>query len=84
MSTGNAPLAVLFTDLSENATSRSWDFENDGILIPVTKLRFMCITLTGNYTANLTVSNANGTKSKLTTITVLPAKTGDDQVTRPW
>lgn len=26
------PLSVQFTDLSENATSRTWDFENDGVI----------------------------------------------------
>ena len=31
---GNAPLAVQFTDLSQNAVSRRWDFNNDGVADP--------------------------------------------------
>ena len=29
---GNAPLTVQFNDSSENATSVTWDFENDGVI----------------------------------------------------
>ena len=32
---GYAPLSVQFTDLSQNATSRAWDFNNDGQPTPV-------------------------------------------------
>jgi beta propeller repeat protein len=32
ITSGNAPLFVQFTDLSQDATGRNWDFENDGIV----------------------------------------------------
>lgn len=80
VSSGYAPLAVLFTDLSQNATSRNWDFNNDGIPDSSDGTSVHVYTSPGPYTANLTVSNANGTMSKLSTINVLPAKTGDDPI----
>ncbi len=66
---GYAPLSVQFTDLSENATSRKWDFGdgyNSTEQSPTHTYPFA-----GIYTVNLTISNANGTASKLTTINVL-------------
>ena len=68
--TGASPLPVQFTDLSQNAVSRNWDFNNDGITDSGDVSPFYTYTAPGIYTVNLTVSNANGTKSKLTTITV--------------
>lgn len=69
-SDGHAPLSVQFTDLSENATLRSWDFENDGIIDSSDELPAHTYTSPGTYTVNLTVSNENGTDSKFITITV--------------
>ena len=68
---GYATLSVQFTDSSQNAVSRSWDFNNDGTadsseVNPVYKY-----TTPGTYTANLTASNANGTNFTTKTITVL-------------
>ncbi|WP_440946116.1 PGF-pre-PGF domain-containing protein [Methanosarcina sp. T3] len=67
---GYAPLSVLFTDLSKNATSRSWDVNSDGIEDSKDASFVYTYTSTGTYTVNLTVSNANGTVSKTTPIAV--------------
>ena len=68
---GNAPLAVLFTDNSQNATSRIWDVNNDGIEDSNETSFVYTYTSTGTYNANLTVRNPNGTDSKTAVITVL-------------
>ena len=68
---GYAPLSVLFTDLSQNAASRSWDFNNDGIVDTSDASPVYVYTAPGTYTVNLKVSNGNGTASKNATITVL-------------
>ena len=65
---GYAPLTVQFTDLSENATSVSWDFgdrKNSTERNPVHKF-----TTQGTYTVNLTAINGNGTDSKSAIINV--------------
>ena len=71
VTSGYSPLDVQFTDLSQNAVSRSWDFDNNGqqesnVISPAYTYR-----VPGNYTVNLTVSNGNGKNSKLATITAL-------------
>jgi uncharacterized repeat protein (TIGR01451 family) len=68
---GYVPLSVQFTDLSQNAASRSWDFKNNGIADSSDVSPFHTYTAPGIYTANLTVSNANGTASKNAIISVL-------------
>ncbi len=68
---GYAPLSVLFTDLSQNAASRGWDFNNDGIVDKSDASPVYVYTAPGTYTVNLKVSNGNGTASKNATITVL-------------
>ncbi|WP_052712624.1 PKD domain-containing protein [Methanosarcina barkeri] len=70
VSEGYAPLIVQFTDLSTNAESVSWDFENDGVTDTNKSNPVHEFTTAGTYTVNLTASNANGTNSKLGTITV--------------
>ncbi|WP_052712628.1 PKD domain-containing protein [Methanosarcina barkeri] len=70
VSEGYAPLVVQFTDLSANADTVSWDFENDGVTDTNESNPVREFTTPGNYTVNLTASNANGTNSKLATITV--------------
>jgi len=65
VSDGYAPLSVQFTDLSENATEWNWDFGdgfNDTEQNPV-----HTYTSAGNYTVNLTVSNAEGSDSEVKT-----------------
>jgi len=67
---GYYPLTVLFTDLSQNATSRSWDVNNDGVEDSNEASFVYTYTSRGTYTVNLTVSNAKGTVSKTATIDV--------------
>ena len=73
VTSGYAPLSVQFTDLSENATSRNWDFENDGIIDSTEETPVYVYTNPGTYTVNLTAINTNNTDSKTATITVLKA-----------
>ena len=65
---GYAPLSVKFTDISYNATGWNWSF-GDGVNSTVQNTMHT-YSAAGNYTVNLTVSNANGTNSKLARITV--------------
>ena len=65
---GYAPLSVQFKDLSQDATSWNWDF-GDGATSDQQHPVHM-YSIAGAYTVNLTVGNANGTHSKLATITV--------------
>ncbi len=71
VSSGYAPLTVKFTDLSQNATERNWDFEDDGIIDSHEKNITHTYTLAKNYSVRLTAINSAGTTSKLATITVL-------------
>ncbi|RXA17232.1 PGF-pre-PGF domain-containing protein [Methanosarcina sp. MSH10X1] len=68
---GYTPLTVRFTNLSQNAVSLSWDFENDGNADSADRDPVHTYTTPGNYTVNLTAGNENGTNSKLATIIVL-------------
>ncbi len=65
---GTAPLTVSFTDLSQNADSRIWNF-GDGTNSTEQNPTHTYSTA-GTYTVNLTVSNKNDTVSKLGTVTV--------------
>ena len=65
---GYSPLTVHFTDQSENATERNWDF-GDGTNSTEPNPTHVYSTA-GIYTVNLTVSNANGTYSKTAAINV--------------
>ncbi len=71
VSEGYAPLSVQFTDLSENAIEWKWDFDNNGVVDSTDRNPIYNYVAPGVYTANLTVSNTNGTNSRLATITVL-------------
>ncbi len=68
---GYAPLSVQFTDISQYAASRSWDFNSDGITDSSILSPIYTYTVPGTYTASLIVSNANGTNSKTAAIIVL-------------
>jgi PKD repeat protein/C1A family cysteine protease len=69
---GYAPLSVQFTDLSKNTTVWNWNFGDGTYSTYYAQQNPAHIySATGNYTVNLTVSNANGTNSILVTITVL-------------
>jgi len=67
---GPAPLSVMFTDLSENETERSWDFESDGKIDSPDESPVRTYTSPGIYTVNFTASNENGTSSKNIIISV--------------
>lgn len=77
---GFSPLSVQFTDFSRNSVSRSWDFNNDGTPESTEKSPVYTYTDPGNYTVNLTVSDANTTDSKLFTILVFPKDLVDNQL----
>jgi FOG: PKD repeat len=63
ISAGYTPLTVKFTDMSENATSVNWDFENDGDIDSTKRNPIHKFTTAGTYTVNLTAINENGTNS---------------------
>lgn len=62
---GIAPLSVQFTDFSQYALLWNWDFDNDGRSDSTEKDPVYEYKAPGNYIVNLTVSNANGTASKV-------------------
>jgi len=78
ITSGYAPLSVRFTDLSQNATARIWDFNSDGIADSSDANSVYTYAATGTYTAILTVSNAKGTNSKTATINVLTENGSND------
>jgi YVTN family beta-propeller protein len=61
---------VQFTDLSENATRWVWDFGDGSGSTKQNPIH--AYSTAGVYTVSLTVSNSNGTDSKLTTVNVVP------------
>lgn len=76
LTSGNVPLTVQFSDLSQNATGWKWDFgdgANSTLQNPI-----HTYSAAGNYVVNLISSNANGTSSKTATITVLESGSGDN------
>jgi PGF-pre-PGF domain-containing protein len=73
---GYYPLSVLFTDLSQNASSRSWDVNGDGVEDSNEASFVYEYTTAGTYTVNLTVFNANGTDSQTATISVEKKSSG--------
>ncbi|MDQ1251763.1 MAG: hypothetical protein QG646_874 [Euryarchaeota archaeon] len=82
---GTAPLAIQFTDLSQNSLTRSWDIDDDGIPDNNHASFMYLYELPGNYTVTLTSINENGTSSKTQQISVeslyknkpLPENLGD-------
>lgn len=69
-SNGSAPLAVQFTDLSENADSWSWDFESDGKIDSTEENPVHVFTTMGAYTVTFSATNKNGTNSKTSAVIV--------------
>ncbi len=69
ITSGYAPLSVQFTDLSKNVTGINWNFGDR--ITSIDQNPTHTYSTAGNYTVNLTVSNANGTDSKTATINVL-------------
>ncbi len=68
VTSGYAPLSVLFTDLSQNAIIWNWNFGDGATSTEQNPMH--TYPAEGTYTVNLEVSNANGTASKTVTITV--------------
>ncbi|KKG12444.1 hypothetical protein EO98_03250 [Methanosarcina sp. 2.H.T.1A.6] len=81
VTSGPVPLSVLFTDISQNAAKRTWDFNNDGVTDSINKTAVYMYTLPGTYIINLTVINSKGTVSKLSAITASPVRRVDGQLT---
>jgi len=73
---GNAPLTVQFTDLSQNAVAWSWNF-GDGST-STEKSPAHTFNSAGTYTVNLVTGNENGTSptAKTATITVTTSSSG--------
>ncbi len=65
---GDAPLSVQFTDLSQNAAARHWDFGDGGSSNETNPNHNY--SEVGNYIVDLTINNENGTDSKTLEITV--------------
>ncbi len=63
--TGNAPLSVNFIDDSTDATSREWDFNNDGIVDSTETNPTYIYDTPGSYTVLLTTTNAAGSNTKI-------------------
>lgn len=58
VTSGHAPLTILFTDASTgDATSWAWDFNNDGVVDAVTQNPEYTFNEPGEYTVTLTASN---------------------------
>ncbi len=75
---GQAPLAVQFTDTSTNApTSWAWDFDGNGSTDSTAQNPLFTYTGAGTYTVALTATNAAGsdpvTKTNLITVSPPPA-----------
>jgi len=75
---GYAPLTVQFTDLSQNAVSRVWDFDSDGKADSSDPNPVYVYATPGTYSVNLTIYNANGFSYLINTITVLESNSSDD------
>jgi PKD repeat protein len=66
---GQAPLAVQFTDtsVSTGTTTYKWDVNNDGTTDYTTKSPSHIYTTAGTYSVKLTVTNASGSDSEIKT-----------------
>ncbi len=63
---GTAPLTVRFTDQSTGTPQTyTWDFNNDKITDSTVKNPSFTFATPGNYTVNLTVTNANGKDNEI-------------------
>ncbi|WP_083634359.1 PKD domain-containing protein [Saccharicrinis aurantiacus] len=64
--TGKAPLKVQFTDETEGMpTAWEWDFDNDGTIDSNERNPSFTYDTPGNYSVKLTVTNDNGSDTKL-------------------
>lgn len=74
---GYAPLSITFKDLSKEATSISWDINDDRVEDSNESCFVYKYFSAGIYTAKLTAINENGTDSKTIKITVDEKSGGD-------
>jgi PKD repeat protein len=76
VTSGNAPLAVQFNDLSKNATQWDWNFGDGNISSARNPVNVYSVA--GSYTVSLNASNANGStvSIKQNFITVSSQKKG--------
>ncbi|MFH1422925.1 MAG: PKD domain-containing protein [Planctomycetota bacterium] len=63
--TGTAALTVVFTNLSTDATSWQWDFNNDGTVDSASENPSFSYTSSGTYTVKLTVTGAGGSDEEI-------------------
>jgi len=75
VTSGDAPLSVQYTDLSQNATEWNWDFGDGETSTDESPAH--TYSAAGTYTANLTVSNENGTASQTAVISVEESSSSD-------
>ncbi len=65
VTSGDAPLTVQFTDLSSNADTREWDFDNDGVTDSTEQDPEYTYSVAGVYTVSLTVANPDGSDEEV-------------------
>ncbi len=77
VTSGYAPLAVQFTDLSQNSRGIAWDFNNDWKGDSGDTSPLYVFTTAGAYNVNLIAFNENGTATKTVKINVLKNSSSD-------
>jgi PKD repeat protein len=81
---GDSPLTVNFTDQSTGSpTSWFWDFDNDGAVDNTEQNPSYTYEKAGNYTVNLTVSNADGSDSEVKTEYIVVSTQETPDTTNP-
>ncbi|NPE29689.1 PKD domain-containing protein [Methanococcoides sp. SA1] len=68
VSSGVLPFSVKFTDLSQNATSISWDVNGDGVEDSNASEFIYLYNTPGTYDVSLTATNSNGNDVKFDTV----------------
>ena len=76
VTSGYTPLSIQFTDLSQYAILRNWNFGDEAISTEQNPMHIY--SAPGTYTVNLTAGNGNGTASKTATITVYEDSSSSD------
>ena len=75
VTTGNPPLSVQFTDLSENATEWNWNFGDGSSSIEQNPIHVY--STAGNYTVTLTVNNEAGSDVVTKQVYIIASKHED-------
>lgn len=65
---GVPPFSVMFTDLSQNVTSISWDVNGDGVEDSSASEFVYVYNTPGTYDVSLTATNSNGNDVKFDTV----------------